>query len=75
MIISKDINPSRNIYYLGGLLIEILQSCDKSILIYDAFEQMRKKANISMNMFSLTLDWLFLIDVINVKNGEIHKCF
>ena len=75
MIINKDINPIRNIYYLGGRLIDILQNHDKGLLIYDAYEAMIEKVDISMNMFTLTLDWLYLIDVITIEDGRIYKCF
>lgn len=76
MIINKDINPEREIYYLGALVIDILDKSPKSkIDFFDAFQQLNEQEKVSMNLFSLTLDWLFMLGAINSKNGYVEKCF
>jgi len=77
MIISKDINPERDFYYLGAKVIEILSMPEnESFLLIDVYETFKKVENISLNLFILTLDWLFISGVISeIENGKIIKCF
>jgi len=76
MIISKDIKPERQIYHLGALLLEVLQSnLNKNIELFEVFEHMNRHETISVNAFILTLDWLFLLGAITNDRGRIVKCF
>ncbi len=76
MILGKDIHPQRKIYYLGAIVIEILKSTgNKGNDFFSLYQQVRKKENISMNLFALTLDWLFILGLIENKKGLIQKCF
>ena len=77
MIISKDINPERDFYYLGAKTIEILSSSDDNPLdFFTVFETLKSSEDISLNLFILTLDWLFIIGAINnSQKGYIVKCF
>lgn len=76
MILGKDINPQKKIYYLGAIVIEELKSSQNTendfIILY---QQINKKEKISINLFTLTLDWLFILGLVNNKNGFIQKCF
>jgi len=77
MIVSKDINPERDFYYLGAKTIEILSSSkDKRLDFFNVFEILKNTEDISINLFILTLDWLFILGVIdNSQKGYIIKCF
>jgi hypothetical protein len=77
MIISKDISPERDFYYLGAKVIEVLSIPEnKSFSLMDVYESIKRSENISLNLFTLTLDWLFILGVISeIKNGKIIKCF
>jgi hypothetical protein len=77
MIVSKDINPERDFYYLGAKTIEILSSSkDKKMDFFYVFDILKTTEDISLNLFTLTLDWLFIIGVIdNSQKGYIVKCF
>lgn len=76
MITGKDINPNRKVYYLGGIVIEILKKNSKQNMAYfDIFHMINEKEKISVNLFTLTLDWLFLLNVIDFNKGNIKKCF
>lgn len=77
MIIDKNINPERDLYYLGGILIDILESKEyKEVDYMDLYTLINNKKEITINLFSLTLDWLFVLGL--VAKGEIGKikiCF
>ena len=77
MIVNKNTNPERDLYYLGGKVIEVLNSFNKNEIDYfDLFISVNKSNKISLNLYSLVLDWLFILGVIKKGNkGLIIKCF
>ncbi|MEX1190824.1 MAG: ABC-three component system middle component 6 [Brumimicrobium sp.] len=77
MIISRDINPERDFYYLGARTIEILSSTeDEKVDFFYVFDTLKSSEDISLNLFTLTLDWLFIIGAIHeTQKGYIKKCF
>jgi len=77
MIVNKNINPERDLYYLGGKVIEVLNSFTKNEIDYfDLFLFVNKSNKVSLNLYSLVLDWLFILGVIKKGNkGLIIKCF
>lgn len=76
MIIDKDTNPTRDIYYLGAELLAVLEEQPiKEVDFFAAFDLLNKKKQITMSLYILTIDWLFLLGSIRSKNGVIEKCF
>jgi len=76
MIVGKDILPEREIYYLGALLIEILRDFPQTELgFFDIFQKVNERKKVSIKLFTLTLDWLFLLGIIKNNKGNIEKCF
>ncbi len=77
MIINSNITPDRDLYYLGGKVIQVLVSNEEQEIDYfDLFQRVNKELKISLNLYTLVLDWLFIIGVINnAENGLIKKCF
>ena len=77
MIINKQTHPERDLYYLGAQCIESMQRSKAMEFDYfELFQDMHKHYKISLNLFALTLDWLFILGVIRKeKQGKISKCF
>jgi hypothetical protein len=77
MIISKNTHPERDLYYLGAKTIEVLNSSDTDEWDYfDLFNSLNQKHKVSFNLYSLVLDWLFILNAIQKgTNGKIKKCF
>ncbi|MCK9255981.1 MAG: hypothetical protein GX793_01000 [Bacteroidales bacterium] len=77
MIIDNNINPERDLYYLGGILIDILQKKKyKEVDYMDLYTLINNEKEITINLYSLTLDWLFVLGiVVKAENGKIRKCF
>ncbi len=76
MIVSKDIKPERHLYRLGALFIDIFDKIpEKRIETFNLFEKINQSETVSLNMYFLTLDWLFLLGAITITNGLIEKCF
>jgi len=77
MIVGKDINPSKHIYFLGGKVLGILKNNGKKEMNFlDTFQKLNTEEKVSMNLFTLTLDWLYIIGAVKKnKNGKLEKCF
>lgn len=77
MIVSKDTNPEKDLYYLGARILEVLASTDiKEVDYVDLLRSLRSKMQITNNLYALSLDWLFLLGAIELSNeGNIRKCF
>jgi hypothetical protein len=77
MIVNKNTNPERDLYFLGGKVIEVINSFTKNEIDYfDLFTEVNKSNKVSLNLYSLVLDWLFILGVIKKGNkGLIIKCF
>lgn len=76
MIEGRDIQPDRKIYYLGAVVLKaIAESPSEQFDFLEVFQSVNKQEKISMNLFVLTLDWLFLLGVINNINGVFQRCF
>lgn len=77
MIASKDIHPERDVYYLGARVISILSNENSSTSSYiDVFEELNHSENVSIHLFLLVLDWLYISGVVSgMENGIIIKCF
>lgn len=77
MIVDKNINPERDLYYLGGVLINLIESNKSKEFDYIyLYNLMKSEKDISINLFSLTLDWLFILGLVkNGTKGKIKICF
>ena len=76
MILNKDTHPTRNFYYIGALVIKILAS-EKSVEVdvFKTYQKLRHTEEVGINVFMLTLNWLFLLNLIGTQKGKIVKCF
>ncbi len=77
MIVSKHTHPERDLYYLGAEVIKILErSTSVKQDYFELYNSLKKSCNISIYLYSLTLDWLYLLGVIKQgEKGFIEKCF
>ena len=79
VIISPDTHPERDLYFIGSLLIEVLDKADTNkVEFFEALELINANRNnnkVSINLFILSINWLFLLDIIQFEEGCIKKCF
>lgn len=77
MIVSRDIHPERDFYYMGAKVIKVLEeSKSKVIDFFEVYSSLKEQEKISVNLYVLTLDWLFLLNVIEKnENGDLVRCF
>ncbi len=74
MLLPDNIRPEYSIYYIGSLILNELQlNGSKSLL--DLFEALNNNYGISFALYSLALDWLYLIEAAEIKStGEVYLC-
>lgn len=74
MLLPDNIQPELSIYYNGALVLKELQ--DNSVkLIIDLYQSVKEKHDMSFPTFTLSLDWLYLINVAKSnEKGEIELC-
>ena len=74
MLLPDNIHPDNSIYYNGAFVLECLKK-GNSYLMLDLYQEVKTKRPMSFSVFTLCLDWLYLLDVakFNTK-GEIELC-
>lgn len=78
MIINADVHPRKNLYYIGAMILTALsKSKSKEYEIEALLKKLNNKSviKISYDYLLLSLDWLYLANVVEVqKNGKIKLC-
>lgn len=79
MIIPIDIKPEKSLYVIGAKIMEVFNNESMGVIdikiLYEKFIKIYQE-NISFDYYLYALDWLFLIDLINInKKSEVIKCF
>ena len=74
MLIPDNIHPEHTIYYNGAFVLKTLQKYHAGD-IFDLFENTIKEHKMSMPIFILCIDWLFLLNLININDkGQLELC-
>lgn len=74
MLLPDNIQPELSIYYNGALVLKELQD-NAAKLIIDLYQSVKEKYDMPFPIFTLSLDWLYLIDVAKSnEKGEIELC-
>ncbi|MGN6482694.1 ABC-three component system middle component 6 [Luteibacter sp.] len=72
MLLPEDVNPRQSAYFGGGLLLQHLYEVRRAS-IYELFGLV--KSEISFPVFVLSLDWLFLLDLVELDgDGWLALC-
>ena len=72
MIINTEREPLYSLYFLGGVIINILKST-KSETIDSLYLKFKKYINksIHIDFFYYALDWLYIISIVDIKDGVV----
>ncbi len=75
MLIPDCIHPEQTIYFNGAIVLQTLQR-EKSAEILDLYALARTEREMSLQIFMLCLDWLFLINAVSLtSHGRIDLCY
>lgn len=77
MILGKDVNPKKQVYYISALVLDELRHIEgREFDFFDIYHSLKsKEKDITVNLYSLSLDWLFLLGAIKKENSRLIKCF
>ena len=72
MILNETI-PEKSLYILGAKIIDVLRYYDEGVLLDELYS--RVSDHMEIEYFILSLDWLYLLGILDRKDGMISKCF
>ncbi|EIN14768.1 Hypothetical protein MAGb_8020 [Mycoplasmopsis agalactiae 14628] len=70
MLLPENINPKLCVYYNASLILNTLYE-QKSIDIITLYAEVKKPDNMPINIFFLSLDWLYLTGVIDINDNGV----
>jgi len=74
MLFPIDMKPENSLYYYGAMIIKELSQGD-TIDVIGLYSSLKKKIKISLISYSLTLDWLYMIESVYVdEKGGVNLC-
>jgi hypothetical protein len=79
MIITQSENPKNSLYFMGAQVLHVLMNerfgLIDTLILYNKLNE-RLQENITFHKFLTTLDWLFIVGLIDISDqGDIKKCF
>lgn len=74
MLIPDNVHPERTLYYNGAFVLKALQKHRVADLL-DLYVEAKTQKAMSMPVFVLCLDWLFLLELVKFDtNGKVALC-
>ena len=72
MIVNLEREPLYSLYFLGGIIIDILKKSSNTSLdsLYVKFKKEINKS-IHVDFFYYALDWLYILSIIDIKDGVV----
>lgn len=76
MLIDKDAKPADNIYYIACCIIEELKEINK-VFLDKGYSIVKEKYNPALKYtdYILALNFLYLIEKINLKEGRVNYVY
>jgi hypothetical protein len=74
MLLPDTIHPEQSIYYNGAFVLQALREQRVKDLL-DLFLVTQKYRQMTMPVFVLCLDWLYLLNLVSLNNqGSVELC-
>jgi hypothetical protein len=73
MLLPDNIHPENSIYFNASVVLETLQEFGKLDML-DLYQKITKTKKISFPVYILCLDWLYIINVAELKQREVKLC-
>lgn len=73
MIINAEREPDYSLYYLGSIVLEILENTDV-MPIEELLSETKKRLNkeIHIDFLYYALDWLYLLSLVSIREGKVY---
>jgi hypothetical protein len=74
MLVPDNIHPEQTIYFNGAFVLKTIQE-HRVMDMLDLYIQTTTEREMSMPVFLLCLDWLFLLNLIELsEQGKVELC-
>lgn len=73
MLLPDNVHPENSIYYNASFVLKIIQEKDKLDML-KLYYEVKQLKEISFSVFILCLDWLYLLNIVEVKEGKVELC-
>lgn len=74
MLLPDNIHPEHTVYYNGAFVLQSLQK-NANCTLLELYLQTKNQHEISMPLFVLCLDWLYLLNLVSIsKDGRFELC-
>ena len=74
MLVPDNIHPEQTIYFNGAFVLKTLQE-NRAMELVELDLKTRTEREMTMPVFLLCLDWLFLLGVVSMNSrGEVELC-
>jgi len=75
MLLPENIHPVNSLYFNGSFVLHALKKTGE-VSMLDLFTETRKFRDMQMPLFVLSLDWLFLANLVYFNDrGNVVPCF
>ena len=74
MIPEVSTNPEINILTIGAEILIYLNQKNQCCTIDSLLEYFQINSNLSLDHIILSLDWLYIIKAINIKENQVFIC-
>lgn len=73
MIVNVEREPRLSLYFLGGILLSIIEQ-RKIIPLEEMLIEVQRRINekVHVDFIYYTLDWLFLLSLIKIEEGSVY---
>lgn len=72
MLIPDNIHPEQTVYFNGAIVLKEIQE-GRIMDMLDLYVQANSRKEMSMPMFVLCLDWLYLLDLVDMDDQDKVK--
>ncbi|WP_392562263.1 hypothetical protein RHO12_01895 [Orbus sturtevantii] len=74
MLLPNDTHPEETVYFNAIFVIRVLNESGEQHVM-EVYSQTKKIRNMSVSMFSLCLDWLYLLNFLYIDSeGWVKRC-
>jgi len=75
MIIDPNNRPENTLYFVGHEILSLLETHSHKMSFLEIYDQMSTVRKISVSLLQHSLDWLYLIDAVEMTiEGDIQLC-
>ena len=74
MLVPDNIHPEQTIYFNGAFVLKAIQK-NRVMNMLDLYIQTTSEREMSLPVFVLCLDWLFLLNLVTLNaHGKVELC-